>query len=278
MALALVQAIRVRDPLASERTHDAFRLRRRHHVIVGALQDQHRCREQVDEIDRAACAIDVLGLGPRPDERVLVARLELVRVIGGEGHQIGDPVEGRARREHIGERQSAHRRVPAGAATTDEEAFAVGVATLDQERGGVHAIVQVHDAPVAVQPLTVGPAVSRGTAVVHIDHAEPPGREELQTKVQRRGVRARRPAMADHDQRRTISLGSDGILIGRWVEERVRAKASVGRKLDRLRDRQVALLDRNAQALPQHLDRARGEVQPDHLIRFRCRPGREHDG
>ena len=216
--------------------------------------------------------------GHGPIERVLVARLELVRVVGGEGHQVGDPEVGRARREHIGERQGAHRRVPAGAATTDEEAFAVGVATLDQERGGVQAVVQVHDAPVAVQPLTVGAAVARGTAVVHVDHAEPPGGEELHAEIERGGVRARRPAVADHDQRRAISLGSDRVRIGRWVEERVRAQAAVGRKLDRLRDREVALLDRNAQALPQDLDRARGEVQPDHLIRFGCRPGREHDG
>ena len=168
--------------------------------------------------------------GHGPDERVLVARLELVRVIGGERHQIGDPEVGRARGEHIGERQGAHRRVPAGAATTDEEAFAVGVATLDQELGGVQAIVQVHDAPVAVQPLAVGPAVARGTAVVHIDHAEPAGGEELQTEIERGGGRARRAAMADHDQRRAISLGSGRILIGRWVEERVRAQAAVGRE------------------------------------------------
>ena len=202
--LALVQAVRVRDVLGPQGGHDQLGLRRRHDLVLDALQDQHRGRQQVGEVDRAPRAVGLLGLGPRPDHRVLVPALELVRVALGERHEVGDPEVRGARREHIGERQRADHDVAAGAAAANEEPLAVDVAPVDQEPRGVHAVLQVDDAPLAVQPLPVGTPVARRAAVVHVHHGEPAGRPVLQLPDRTRarccssGRRARsRSAAAD---------------------------------------------------------------------------------
>ena len=68
----------------------------------------------------------------------------------------------------------------------------------------------------------------------------------------------------------TISGGrspvrADGVGIRRRVEEARSAvrPPSVGNSIGS-RDREVAAVDRDTHALSQHLDRTRGEVEPDH--------------
>ena len=73
--------------------------------------------------------------GIRAEQRVLVAQLELVRVPVGRRLEVGDAEVRRARREHVGERQRADRRVAAGASARDEEPVRVGLAEARRGTG-----------------------------------------------------------------------------------------------------------------------------------------------
>ena len=75
-------------------------------------------RQPIGEVDRRARAIERLRLGIRADQRVEVARLELVRVLR-QHLEVADAVVAGAGAEDVVEGQRRQRRVAAGAAAAD---------------------------------------------------------------------------------------------------------------------------------------------------------------
>ena len=68
-------------PLRSQRLDDHLGLRRRDDLVLEALEDDHRRADLVGVVDRRALAPQIGRLRPRADEPVVVAGLELVRVV-----------------------------------------------------------------------------------------------------------------------------------------------------------------------------------------------------
>ena len=93
-------------------------LRRRHHGVFQALQQQQGARQSVGVVNGRALAVALAGLGVGADQGVEVARLELVRV-AGERLGIGHAVVAGTGGEHVVEGERAQRRVAAGAAAAD---------------------------------------------------------------------------------------------------------------------------------------------------------------
>src|SRR5665811_1876385 len=78
--LALEQQVGDRQALGARGAVHGLGLARRHRLVLGALQQDERARQALGEVDRRALAIEVRALGPRADQRIEVARLELVGV------------------------------------------------------------------------------------------------------------------------------------------------------------------------------------------------------
>ena len=134
-----------------------------------ALQQQDRRGQLVDVVDGGAVDVDVAVLRVGPDQAVEVARLELVRV-ARQDLQVADAVRADAGGEDVGRGERAQGGVAAGAAALDHEPGAVGEALLDHRQRAVGAVVDVDDAPAALEPLAVGPAVAGAAAVVDVEH------------------------------------------------------------------------------------------------------------
>lgn len=78
-------------------------------------------------------------------------RLKLVRV-RRQQRQIRDAVQRRPCRERVRKSQAGESRKAAGAAAVDAQARGVGFALRRQVAGGVGAVSDIHNAPVATQP------------------------------------------------------------------------------------------------------------------------------
>ena len=140
-------------------------------LVVEALEEDHRRREAVEVLDRRALAVERLRLGPRADELIEVARLELVRV-PGERARVGDAVVARAGHERVRGRQRLQRRVAAGARAADDRTVAVDAARRRQVLHAGDAVLDVGDAPLPAQRLAEGAAVARRAAVVDVGDRE----------------------------------------------------------------------------------------------------------
>src|SRR5437870_3086779 len=92
--LALEGEVRHGQPLAANRLRHPLGLIRRHHLVLQALKENQRARQPIDEVDRRSLAIEFLRLGIRPDQRVEIARLELVGVLRERLH-VADAVVAR---------------------------------------------------------------------------------------------------------------------------------------------------------------------------------------
>ena len=90
--LALEGQVGDRHALGPQGVDDHLGLRRRHDLVLEALQHDERAVEPVDVVDRRALDVALALLGVGPDERVEVAGLELVGV-AGQGLEVGDAVE-----------------------------------------------------------------------------------------------------------------------------------------------------------------------------------------
>ena len=108
VALALERDRRVRDAAPVERRDHRVELRRRHDLVVEALRDQHRRDDPVERVDRRPVAEHLPALRPRREERLVVARLELVAVEVDQ-LEVGDAEVRDARGEHLGPRRRAAR-------------------------------------------------------------------------------------------------------------------------------------------------------------------------
>src|SRR5215472_11270136 len=74
--------------------------------------------------------------------------------------------------ERIVEVQGTESSVTAGAASADCEAFGIDTAVVSKESGAIQTIVDVNNAPLALQPFAVGAAIPGATTVVHVENGE----------------------------------------------------------------------------------------------------------
>src|SRR5688572_32036315 len=105
------------------------------------------------------CAVELARLWIRSDQRVEVARLELVRVMR-EHFDVADAVVACRRLEHARMKdQRRECRVAAGAPASDDEPPGIGLPLRDQVSRRVHRVFDINDAPLAIQTLSIGAAV-----------------------------------------------------------------------------------------------------------------------
>src|SRR5213595_142836 len=110
VAFALEADVRVGNTVPFERRGNRLCLRRRHNPVVEALEEQERLLDPVRVRHRRALAVELLLSRPRPDEVLVVSRLELVRVLV-EGHEIRNAELGDSRREYVRDAHREQRRV-----------------------------------------------------------------------------------------------------------------------------------------------------------------------
>ena len=101
-------------------------------------------------VERRALLVDRPRLGPRPDEPVEVARLELVRVLRQRA-EVGDAVVRRTGGEGVARRQRLQGRVAARTAATDDRPGAVDPPGGRQVLDAGDAVLDVGDPPHAAQ-------------------------------------------------------------------------------------------------------------------------------
>ena len=105
VALALEREVHDGQALGPHGLDDHLGLGRRDDLVVEALEHGERAVDAVDVEQRRAGLVDVLGVGPRADEAVEVAGLELVRV-PRQRAEVGDAVVAGAGRERVLERRA----------------------------------------------------------------------------------------------------------------------------------------------------------------------------
>ncbi len=118
-------------------------------------------------VDRRTLDVQVARLRVGADQAVEISRLELVRV-ARERFEIADSVVARARAKRVAEGERRKRRIAAGAAAADRNAFTVDAARFREVFDEVFAVVHVDDAPLAVESLAIGAAVTARAAVVDV--------------------------------------------------------------------------------------------------------------
>jgi len=210
-----------------------------------------------------------------PAQPIEIARLELVRV-ARQRLEVAHAVVARAGRELAVKRQCAQRGETAGAAAADRAARAVDIAALYQEARAVHAILDVGDAPGAVQPLAIGASETRRAAVVHIEHGDAAAGPVLDFQVQRRAAHRRRPAVAHGQQRRARVVRRIDVVVARRIEERVRRLAVGGIERQRLRAREKPGLETHRRAAAHHRRTPSRQIEPHHRRRGGRRRADEH--
>src|ERR1035437_2333206 len=156
--------------------------------------------------DGRALFVDRLGVGPRSDESVEVARLELMGV-PGKGPEVPDAEVAGPGGENVAKGQGAERRVTPGAPAVDQQSVGVRPAGRGEVARRVHAVVEVHDSPGALQSLAVRAAVAGAAAVVDVGDGEPPTGPVLDRVVESGVALCRRPTVTGDNERRQRSLG-----------------------------------------------------------------------
>jgi len=149
--------------------------------------------------NRRAFLVEVALLRVGPDQPIQVARLELVGILR-HCFQIANPKVACASLENVAEGERAERGVTARAAAANGQPILVNRAPLHKVARAVHTVVHVHDAPLSLQPLTIGPAVAGAAAVVHVEDGDPPAGPILDRQVERAGSGPCRSTVDDDQQ------------------------------------------------------------------------------
>ena len=154
------------------------------------------------------------------DQRIEVARLELVGLLG-QGLKVADPIVAGAGLEHVAEGQRGERRVAARAAAFYGQPVRVDVASVHEVAGSVHAVVDVDDAPLAVEaPAIVGPK-ARTPTVVDVQHREPSTDPILEIQSESGRRCARWAAVAYYQEGGAFARRGNVVPVCRPIEERV---------------------------------------------------------
>ena len=136
--------------------------------------------------------------------------------------------------EELAKGKRGEGRIPACAPTGDHQPpSGCHLAQLDQIARAVYAVVHIHDAPLAVEPLLVGPAIAGAATVVYIQDCDLAAGPILHPEIEDRSCGARWPTVALHQQ---------GWLLAFWpacrspgygrIIEAVRCQAALGWELD----------------------------------------------
>src|ERR1700693_293336 len=157
--LALEWDVRIRQHLLPADGNEFLGLTRRHDLILEALEEDHRNLEVVREVDCGAIPVHVRSLRIRTDERVDIARLELVSVFN-ERLEVADPEMARAGVVEITLGQRKQRGESAGGSTCDRYALLIDEPLLDEIPRRVDAVVDIDLAPISVQSPPVCAAVA----------------------------------------------------------------------------------------------------------------------
>ena len=81
--------------------------------------------------------------------------------------------------ERIAEGKRTKRSITARTTTFDRESIAIDFPALGKIAGTIHAVINIYDPPLTVEPLTIVPAVAGAAAIVHIEHGNPSAGPEL---------------------------------------------------------------------------------------------------
>src|SRR5882724_856764 len=128
--LASERKIRNRNPFRTQRLNHSLRLVGRHHFVLESLEEDHRTRQSLREIDRRACNINIPLFRIRPNESIEIPRFKFVRLLS-QSFGIADAVMTCAGIERIAKGQRAKRRVTAGASAGDHQAVSIDFALPD---------------------------------------------------------------------------------------------------------------------------------------------------
>ena len=281
MALALEHQVVVERPLFPQRCNQRVGLLQRDDQVVGPLQHQYRHRDLGGVRQRRPLPVQVVTVGARSHEAVVVAGLELVGAVV-EGEQVGHCVEHAGPRHDVAGAERSQRREPAGRPATDDAALPVDQPTAGQIAGHCQTVGHVGDPPLPPERVTEVAAVAGGPPVVDVGDGEPAGGPELDRGRQLRpGARGRATVDPDDQRRSRVRGTSHAVELGR-VHERVghRLVGGVGRGRRR-RERDVTR-QRDARRVehrrgrPQVGDLQRGRVDQQHRGRP-VRPTAHHD-
>src|SRR6202011_2241109 len=88
-----------------------------------------------------------------------------------------------------------------------------------EEFCAVDAVVDVDNAPIAVQALAIGPAEAGAPAVIDIEHRDAATGPELRGQIERARGRAGGTAVALDQQRRLFLRPADELRIARRIEQ-----------------------------------------------------------
>src|SRR5262249_57082778 len=178
-------------------------------------------------MNRGRLKVETLALRIGTIHAVFISRLNLKEVLF-DHLKTADPVITRTGFENISKCQSRKRRVTAGAATADNQTIDISIAASRKISRSVHAIIYVNHAPLAIQPLSISPAVTSTPTIVHIQNPKPAAGPVLNVELQRSGSSRRRPAVTDHYQRRPFRCFRLVVPIRRRIEKSIRSTSLFG--------------------------------------------------
>src|SRR5512134_1640981 len=124
-------------------------------------------------------------------------RLEFVRVTH-QRLEIAHAVINRASVKQMMKRQGAQRGIPAGAATAYGKTISIRQTALHKITRPRDAILHVGQSPLAIELAPISAAVTRRSAVVHVEHGKPAAGPVLRPEIQRLGRGRGRAAMTQY--------------------------------------------------------------------------------
>ncbi len=230
MAFTLVHVVLDGRAGSPHRIDEPLGLCRRDDLVVGALQHEHRHRDVVRAVHRRTVAVPIRVFRQRADQPVEVACFEAVRG-RGEVEEIGHAGEAHGGAHDGGSvRGDEQRGEPAGAATHDRDARAVGPAFAPGGLDAGHRVGDVAVAPRSVEGALVGAPVARRAAGVGGEHGPPPRDEVADPRLPVDRGLVGRPAV-DVDEQRRERAG--GVVAGREPQETVHGRRVGPRPRDR---------------------------------------------
>src|SRR5215510_4200063 len=119
----------------------------------------------------------------------------------------------RAGLESVAKRERAKRRITTGAATRDDQAIGIDFTAIGEIASAVNAVVNIDDAPLLVESLSILPSVTGTAAIVDIEHGEPAAGPILNRQTQGRRSRSGWSTMTLHDQWRLFVVGRTKVRI-----------------------------------------------------------------